>query len=130
MIIDEEGFQLNSDFSFVLDKEEIFLFYFDKVRKITKESFELFLSELLLKYKALIRVPDYKADDYMDAYEWISINLHRVAGIQLYSDGEIRLNLDRSKMVSKGTCMFLSEAPMKHHDFDNVLYEELLQFIG
>lgn len=70
------------------------------------------------------------ANKYVNAFEWILANLYRVAGIQLYSDCEIRLNLLPSEIKNGKKCLFLMEDDnIEDRDFDIVLYAFLFDLI-
>ena len=61
-------------------------------------------------------------DDYYNAFEWILANLYRIIGIQLYNDGEIRLNIIPSQIVDGKKCIFLKLDSLRDRSMDNALY--------
>ena len=67
-------------------------------------------------------------DEYPNAYAWLLANLYRVAGIQLYNDFEIRINIIPAEADFKKRCIFLREANLVDTHFNIELYCILMQF--
>ena len=65
-----------------------------QTRYFLKEHFEAFLYDLMRNMSDMDSM-DPLADDYVDAFEWLLVNLQRIISIQLYDDGEIRLALPK-----------------------------------
>ncbi len=68
-------------------------------------------------------------DEYPNAYAWLLANLYRVAGIQLYNDFEIRINIIPAETNFEKRCIFLREANLIDTHFNIELYCLLMQFI-
>lgn len=68
-------------------------------------------------------------DEYPNAYAWLLANLYRVAGIQLYKDFEIRINIIPAEASFEKRCIFLREANLVDKKFNIELYCSLMQFI-
>ncbi len=66
---------------------------------------------------------------YLNAFEWLIANLFRTAGIQLYEDGEIRLNLSPPKIVNGKKCLFLLKDDIQNREIDRDLYMVLFDLI-
>ena len=83
------------------------VFYADKSKQFDEEE---------LAKTILVRASNIECDDdmleelcnivdyYLDAVEWLEINMYRIAGIQLYDDGEIRLNLSPEYIEKDEKC--------------------------
>ena len=63
--------------------------------------------------------------DYLDIIEWIDINLHRISGIQLYTDGAIRLNIDIEYIEDGKKCIMLDDAIFVDESMTMPVYEFL-----
>jgi hypothetical protein len=66
---------------------------------------------------------------YYNAFEWILANLYRIIGVQLYDDGEIRLNINPSQIVNGEKCILLKLDEIKDRSLDNSLYICLIDLI-
>jgi hypothetical protein len=66
---------------------------------------------------------------YYNAFEWIIANMFRIIGIQLYEDGEIRLNIIPSQIVDGKRCILLKRDIIKDRSLDNALYMSLFDLI-
>ena len=114
---------LNKPFE-VLEGIYVYILCEDKVREVPKEQLEVFLfsqMEEMTDTKTIYEIRDY----YRNAYEWLFINLGRTLGIQLYSDGEIRINIDPCEIVDNKKCIFLKECDVDNRNLDGILYDEL-----
>ncbi len=114
---------LNSGPVKALDGAEVRIYVMGDVRTVFKEKLETYLfsqmKEMSDPYKFEIR------EDYKDAYEWLFLNIYRAHIIQLYSDGEIRIDIEPSEIVDNKRCIFLKECDVENRNFDSVLYDEL-----
>ena len=91
----------------------------DFILRLTQDFFEAkYIGEAKPKTGDLV--------NYINAFEWLSFNLYRTAGVELYSDGEIRLNLLLEFTDYNKKCVFLYEAPLFDRDLDAELYSTLI----
>ena len=98
------------------------------VRHLLKEQFEGYLCDFMEEIMDMDRISELR-EYYLNAYEWILLNLYRIAGLQLYEDGEIRINISPSKMMGNKKCIFLKESEIENRNFDRILYDELERLI-
>lgn len=66
---------------------------------------------------------------YLDIIEWIDVNLYRTVGIQLYEDGEVRLNFWPDFIEDGKKCAFLSDAFMVDDDMNELVYAFLKELV-
>ena len=66
---------------------------------------------------------------YLNAFEWLLANLYRVAGIQLYSDFNIRINIIPAEVDYQKRCIFLTDVDIINTELNNNLYGLLMEFI-
>ena len=66
---------------------------------------------------------------YLNAFEWLLSNLYRTAGIQLYSDYDIRINILPEQVDFKKRCLFLTDAQIIDTKFNSKLYIDLCELI-
>ena len=92
-------------------------------RTIEREIIETYLYELAEQVTDISDMYD-GSENYKDAFEWILINLFRISGVQLYSDGEIRLNISRGFIEDDKKCVFLRDSKILNRNFDQILYDE------
>ena len=83
-------------------------------------------------YVCLGTKPDLDTHKYLDAVDWLGLNLERTAGIQLYQDGVIRLNFkwECIPMDGKNKCMFDYDAKLKDTSKTELLYHTLLKLVN
>jgi hypothetical protein len=68
-------------------------------------------------------------ESYINAFEWLMANIFRVNGIQLYEDGEIRLNISPSQIKNNKKCLFLIDDNVLNRELDGELYVMLFDLI-
>ena len=66
---------------------------------------------------------------YLNAFEWLLSNLYRTAGIQLYNDYDIRINILPEQVDFKKKCIFLTDAHLIDTTFNSRLYIDLCELI-
>ena len=93
-------------------------------RSLPREHFEAYLFNQMDEMSQTDKLIQPRTD-YIDAYEWLLANLYRVAGIQLYDDGEIRLNISPGEIKDNKKCIYFLESPISNRNLDSVLYDEL-----
>lgn len=120
----------------VIDCSSITILWGNQVKKIDRN----ILEDNLLKYAQDFFNERYEnpdspkievefLDNYLNAFEWLSFNMYRTAGIELYADGEIRLNLMLEYTDYTKKCVFLTEAPILDRGLDLDLYNKLLELM-
>ncbi len=97
-------------------------------RTVEREMLETYLYELAEQMTDISDMYD-GSENYKNAFEWILTNLIRISGVQLYSDGEIRLNITKGFIEDDKKCVFLKDSKVLSHEFDQILYEEFAQII-
>ena len=102
-----------------------------KVNRVFLEDFILRLTQDFFDAKYIGEAKPNSKDliNYINAFEWLSFNIYRTAGIELYSDGEIRLNLLLEYTEYTKKCVFLHEAPLFDRDLDLELYSTLIDIM-
>lgn len=66
---------------------------------------------------------------YLNAFEWLLSNLYRTAGIQLYNDFNIRINILPEQVDFQKKCIFLTDAQIIDPEFNSRLYIDLWEMI-
>lgn len=99
-----------------------------KVDRTFLEDFILMLTQDFFEAKYIGEEKPKSGDlvNYINAFEWLSFNLYRTSGVELYSDGEIRLNLLLEFTDYNKKCVFLYETPLFDRDLDSELYSTLI----
>ena len=92
-------------------------------RTVEREILETYLYELAEQMTDISDMYD-GSENYKDSFEWILTNLFRISGVQLYSDGEIRLNISKGFIEDDKKCVFLRDSKVLNRKFDQVLYDE------
>ncbi|MBR3280807.1 MAG: hypothetical protein IKI57_03020 [Clostridia bacterium] len=112
-----------------LEEQSITILKDNHFREVSKEKLESYLYTLMKEMCDLIYLCEMR-DYYNDAFEWLISNLSRTAGIQLYSDGEVRINLTWSEIANTGSkCIFMSESELKSCNLNEVLFDELVRIL-
>ncbi len=105
----------------------ITLFHDCSVAYVEKRKFQGFIFKQLKKSVDISKVGI--TNVYPNAYAWLLANLYRVAGIQLYNDYEIRINIIPAESNFEKRCIFLGDADLVDTHFNIELYCLLMQFI-
>ena len=110
------------------ENEEITLFHDKTLISLDKTQFEACFYEFMKELFDTSLIGSY-SDAYVNAFEWLLANLNRTSGIQLYNDGEIRLNITPSRIEDNKKCIFLKEDSVKDRNLDFTLYIYLYDII-
>ena len=105
----------------------ITLFHDCSVAYVEKRTFQGFIFKQLKESVDISKVGI--TNVYPNAYAWLLANLYRVAGIQLYNDFEIRINIIPAESNFEKRCIFLGDANLVDTHFNIELYCLLMQFI-
>ena len=83
-------------------------------------------------YICLGTKPNLNTHQYLDAIDWLGLNLERTARIQLYQGGVIRLNFKWECITidGKNKCMFDYDAKLKDTSKGKLLYHTLLKLVN
>ena len=112
-----------------LEEQSITILRDNRLREVSKEKLETFLFNMMEEMCDLLYLCELR-EYYVDAFEWLISNLYRTAGIQLYEDGEIRINLTWSEIYrTECKCIFLGSSNIKNRALDNVLFDELQRIL-
>lgn len=95
---------------------------------VERRKFQFIIYKLLKETDDFSKVGKNKGK-YINAYEWMLANMYRVAGIQLYSDYDIRINILPAEANYEKRCIFLTDAKIIHPELNNMLYAILMEFI-
>ena len=114
---------MNGDGIGLVANEFVTILKGDQSRKLERVKFKDFILEQMVEMPQSEKITKFKSY-YINAFEWLYWNLYRASGIQLYNDGEVRINIDWSIEIEK-KCVFLSEADISDPNFDDVIYDEL-----
>ena len=112
----------------VVPYSKIMLLHDCKIAYVERPDFQGEIFEKLKKTVDISQVGIIMGD-YPNAYAWLLANLYRVAGIQLYNDFEIRINLIPAETDFINKCIFLREAKLVDTHFNLELYSLLMEFI-
>ena len=108
-----------------LDEQSVTIFMDNLFREISVEELKDYLYSMMQEMCDLIYLCELR-EYYNDAFEWLIANLYRTAGIQLYADGEIRINLTWSEIANTDCrCIFMGESEIKNCNLNTILYDEL-----
>ena len=107
-----------------LEKIYVTILHGEQSRGFIKEHLEAYLYDVFKQVSDLAKLEEIR-DSYIDAFEWLLANLYRTAGIQLYDDGEIRINISPCDIKDNKKCILLSESDISNRNLDSVLYDEL-----
>ena len=117
----------DSDYCFVPIEETITLFNGNSQVCIAKATFEKYFYLEMKKYFDITKIGNH-IDTYLNAFHWLFANLSRIVGIQLYNDGEIRLNITPSQ-IAEQKCLLLKEDTVEDRTFDMKVYSLLFDCI-
>jgi len=95
---------------------------------VEKKKFQVIIYKFLKESCDITRVGKNNGK-YMNAYEWLLSNLYRTAGIQLYSDYNIRINIIPAEVDFEKRCIFLTDAKLIDPDLNGKLYLVLRNLI-
>ncbi len=111
------------------DELTISIFYGGGFVEVLAEPFEQCIN---LKIHELFDVTQIgtQIDSYINAFEWLLANIYRIVGIQLYNDGEIRLNILPSRIKENRKCLFLKEDHIQNRELDFELYSFLVSIFN
>ena len=112
-----------------LEEQSITILRDNNFREVSKDKLETYLYNLMEEMCDLIYLCELR-EYYVDAFEWLIANLYRTAGIQLYSDGEIRINLTWNEIADTDCrCIFMSESEIKNTNLNTILFDELMRIL-
>ncbi len=112
----------------LVGNEVVSIIHGSDVVNFDKPSFESFIFDKMKESFDISTLSGY-FESYANAFHWLFANLYRTAGIQIYDDEEIRLNIIPSQIVDDKKCLLLKQDDIENREFDIVVHAFLFECI-